>query len=287
MSEYLRILAKRAKKWAHLMKSGRPLVKGRRLKRYIRKGIPNEYRPAVWLQVSGANDKKSELEADLYIKLLAGKHDTTMMETIRTDLPRTFPDNIFFSAAGEYQERLYRVLIAYGHHNKTVGYCQGLNYIVGLLLLVTKSEETSFWLLKMLVEKILPDYYSPTMDGLVTDIEVITELVSTRYPDVSAHLNTLGLPWPVVITKWLICLFCEVLPTETVLRVWDCLFNEGSKILFRVTLTVIGSHRDELMACDQFGDLAECLKIIVKDAVSVNCHTFIEVKYINETEHLF
>lgn len=54
---------------------------------------------------------------------------------------------------------------------------QGLNYIAGLLLLVTKNEETAFWLLKVLIEKILPDYYTPTMDGLLTDIDVLAELV--------------------------------------------------------------------------------------------------------------
>lgn len=56
-------------------------------------------------------------------------------------------------------------------------YFKGLNYIAGLLLLVTKSEETSFWLLKILIEKILPEYYTPTMRGLLTDIDVLAELV--------------------------------------------------------------------------------------------------------------
>jgi len=46
-----------------------------------------------------------------------------------------------------------------------------------LLLLVTKSEEESFWLLKVLVERILPDYYGPTMEGVIVDIEVLSELV--------------------------------------------------------------------------------------------------------------
>jgi hypothetical protein len=54
---------------------------------------------------------------------------------------------------------------------------QGLNYIAGLLLLVTKSEDTSFWLLKGLVERIVPNYYTRTMDGVITDIDVLDELI--------------------------------------------------------------------------------------------------------------
>lgn len=62
----------------------------------------------------------------------------------------------------------------------------------GLLLLSTKSEEQSFWLLKVLVEKILPDYYTRTMDGLIVDIEVLSELVKSKVPDVHQHVINLG-----------------------------------------------------------------------------------------------
>jgi len=60
---------------------------------------------------------------------------------------------------------------------KKIYFLQGLNYIAGLLLLITKNEESSFWLLRALVEKILPDYYSKTMDGVIVDIEVFSRLV--------------------------------------------------------------------------------------------------------------
>jgi hypothetical protein len=62
---------------------------------------------------------------------------------------------------------------------------QGLNYIAGLLLLVTKSEDTSFWLLKGLVERIVPNYYTRTMDGVITDIDVLDELI--RYDCLLYH----------------------------------------------------------------------------------------------------
>lgn len=61
------------------------------------------------------------------------------------------------------------------------------------MLLATKSEETSFWLLKVLVEKILPDYYTKTMDGLIVDIEVLSELVKSKVPDVHQHVINLGM----------------------------------------------------------------------------------------------
>lgn len=63
---------------------------------------------------------------------------------------------------------------------------------------------------------------------------------------------------------------------QTVLRVWDCLFNEGSKILFRVALTLIGLHRTEILSTTQFSELSDCLKKIVKSSTVLNCHTFMQ-----------
>lgn len=39
-----------------------------------------------------------------------------------------------------------------------------------------------------------------------------------------------GLPYAVIASKWFICIFAEVLPVETVLRIWDCVFAEGYKV---------------------------------------------------------
>ena len=33
-------------------------------------------------------------------------------------------------------------------------------------------------------------------------------------PDVYQHVTNVGLPWPVITTKWFVCLFAEVLPIE-------------------------------------------------------------------------
>jgi len=34
--------------------------------------------------------------------------------------------------------------------------------------------------------------------------------------------------------EWFIAIFAKTFPIETTLRVWDCIFNEGDKIVFRV-----------------------------------------------------
>ena len=50
--------------------------------------------------------------------------DSDVVQAIRLDLPRTFPDNIYFIPSEGFQEQLYRILFAFAADNKEVGYCQ-------------------------------------------------------------------------------------------------------------------------------------------------------------------
>jgi TBC1 domain family member 2A len=53
----------------------------------------------------------------------------------------------------EGQAALQRVLLAFSVHNARVGYCQSMNFVAGMLLLVMeKNEESAFWLMVALLD---------------------------------------------------------------------------------------------------------------------------------------
>ncbi|KAK2495677.1 hypothetical protein MC885_014270, partial [Smutsia gigantea] len=175
----------------------------------------------------------------------------------------------------------------------------GMNFIAGYLILITKNEEESFWLLDALETlcgaPALPphlgkdeghmlrspppeaDYYSPAMLGLKTDQEVLGELVRTKLPAVATLMDGHSVPWTLVVSRWFICLFVDILPVETVLRVWDCLFSEGSKIIFRVALTLIKQHQSSILGATSVADVCEKFKEITKGTFVTECHTFMQV----------
>nr|XP_023029051.1 growth hormone-regulated TBC protein 1-like [Leptinotarsa decemlineata]XP_023029052.1 growth hormone-regulated TBC protein 1-like [Leptinotarsa decemlineata]XP_023029053.1 growth hormone-regulated TBC protein 1-like [Leptinotarsa decemlineata] len=274
MSQYFRILTRRSQRWNTL--KGDIFKKPNTLKRFIRKGIPSDRRTSVWMHISGADNLKRSSKLT-YNELKMKINNQNIIDTIQIDLPRTFPDNIYFSTHEYLPKMLYYVLATFAHQNKEVGYCQGLNYIAGLLLLATKDEEASFWLLKVLVEQILPQYYIVTMTGLLTDLDVLDELVRKYEPVVHRHIHNIGMPWAMGTTKWFICLFSEVLPTETVFRIWDCLFLEGSKIIFRVALTLIRLHKENILLTSELGELITCFKDMRNHQSVINCHQFMTV----------
>ncbi|KAK5646956.1 hypothetical protein RI129_005420 [Pyrocoelia pectoralis] len=272
LSQYIGVLAKRAKRWGDL-KHGDRYKKTTTLKRFVRKGIPSSEREAVWMAISGAEtmQRRSNLQYNSLKKYMENK---TITEMIKIDIPRTFPENIYFTNDNILPQQLFNILATFAHHNNEVGYCQGLNYIAGLLLLVTKSEESSFWLLKALIEEILPKYYIRSMSGLLIDLEVLDEFVKKNEPAIHRHIKGVGMPWAVASTKWFICLYAEVLPTETVLRIWDCIFYEGSKVIFRVALTLIKIHRQQILEAKDLGEMVDCFRKMGQNFNVVNCHQF-------------
>ena len=64
---------------------------------------------------------------------------------------------------------------------------------------------------------------------------------------------------------------------QTVFRIWDCLFYEGSKILFRVGLTLVSLNQETLLQCDDLASLIMCFKAITHDALVTDCHSFMQV----------
>ncbi|KAK2147388.1 hypothetical protein LSH36_555g00001 [Paralvinella palmiformis] len=282
MSKYLSVLARRRSKWERIlgMKANGHVVRSNKIKRYVRKGIPSVFRAQVWMEVSGAEYHRRS-NPGLYEAMRIACHDKDLIEVIVTDLDRTFPDNIYFQAetsSEKYAKRqsLFNVLIALGQKNQKVGYCQGLNFIAGLLLIVVKDEEKVFWLMDTLINDLLPDYYSRDMLGVQTDQEVLGELVKERMPDVTRMLDAVGVAWALVSTKWFICLYCDVLPTETVLRLWDCIFYEGSKVLFRVGITLVKHNRAKILNCRSFPEVVNIFKESTNDKFVINCHQFIQ-----------
>lgn len=229
----------------------------------------------MWLFTSGSQALMDK-NPNLYHNLLQKPFQADIVETVKIDVPRTFPENVYFEM---YKNKLFNVLVAFAHQNDAIGYCQGLNFIAGLILVVTKDEHATFWLLKYLVENVASEYHTRTLFGLKRDIHVLSEIVRLREPLINEKVNEVGYPWAVILTKWLICLFSEVLPVETVLRIWDVMFAEGYKIIFRTALAIIFILKDDIMKSYDMTALNELFRNISKNPRMLDCHSFLDYMF--------
>lgn len=151
--------------------------------------------------------------------------------------------------------RLRRVLRAYAMRNSAVGYCQGMNFACGSLLLVFKSEEDAYWGLVALVESLFPEYYEAMVLGSIVDQAVLGEVLEASLPEVTRRLAVLGLDLPVVTTHWFNSLFVEVVPFETLQRIFDALLADGRLALLKIALAFLRRHEELITAASSFEEV--------------------------------
>jgi hypothetical protein len=120
-------------------------------------------------------------------------------DQIEKDLGRTFPNHPAMDAAG--RATLRRLLNAYSCHHPAVGYCQGMNFLGGLLLLFM-PEEAAFWSLSVLVDDLLEGYFVETMAGAVLDQRVVRRLLQQHFPTVSQHADSLQVDVSLIASQW-------------------------------------------------------------------------------------
>ena len=98
----------------------------KKLKKMIRKGIPDSLRGFIWMKISGAQKLREGRE--LYDELKKGINENEFIkipdeQTIIKDLHRTFPKNVIFNnQLGEGQRQLFRILSCISLRNRKVGY---------------------------------------------------------------------------------------------------------------------------------------------------------------------
>mmetsp|Transcript_29553 Transcript_29553/g.76298 ORF Transcript_29553/g.76298 Transcript_29553/m.76298 type:complete len:820 (-) Transcript_29553:1606-4065(-) len=252
------------KKWkAYVSKHGTEqgsLERTEELRKLIRKGIPHELRPDLWLLFSGAKEKLSSNNG-IYQRLLVTlqTNPPEAAREISYDLDRTFPSHPYFREDA-WLEKLRRVLCAFAVRNTSIGYCQGMNFLAGFLLLAM-PEEHAFWTLVRVVEDFLPDYFGTNMLGWQVDHLVLSELVSKLNKKLGDHLASLEVHMPLLCSQWFLCVFVNSFPAETVARVWDLFFYEGPDVVFRVSLALLALKSETLLQAHDVGEVINTMKV--------------------------
>mmetsp|Transcript_65384 Transcript_65384/g.120538 ORF Transcript_65384/g.120538 Transcript_65384/m.120538 type:complete len:472 (+) Transcript_65384:3-1418(+) len=246
------------------------------LKELLRKGVPDEYRGEVWWSILRCEDYRSNQEAKLQLQGSAYSHymkqdfDPKVAEEIERDLPRTFPDHKKFrSVAGRSQLR--NVLRAFAKHAPRVQYCQGLNFIAALLLIVLADEEKAFWALAAAVDFLGVElYYTEGMTLLRADMRALVPAMAARCPKVERWFRQNGVEVTSICSSWFVTWFAKALPAPTVLRVWDTLFFEGFKVLFRVAVGIFKRSEASILRCADFDEIMEQAKNWPRDQIDHN-----------------
>ncbi|GIL89929.1 hypothetical protein Vretimale_17938 [Volvox reticuliferus] len=242
-------------------------------KKLIRKGVPPSLRSWVWFEVSGAKQLMMSQPGNSYYPNLvkAAASMSKVLSQVELDLPRTFPSHPYLSCPTTGQAAMRRILTSYSLRNPKVGYCQGLNFIVGVMLMaMDRNEEHTFWLLAALVEKICyQGSFGENLCGCHVEMKTLQDLVVTKIPRLGAHMKAISCDISLIATDWFLTVYCVSMPPESACRVLDALLNEGAKVLFRVALALLKTAEANLLRLDNAGELMKWVKDFVAGILHV------------------
>lgn len=190
----------------------------------------------------------------------------SVLKEICQDLDRTMPQNPDFAKASG-RDALQWLLTHVAAMRPHIGYCQGLNFVSAMSLLLTQSNPGCGWLnsekeaalsvVLGLVDILPPAFYSDDpahglpveLSGLRAAAFAAERLVVRHHPTLAEHCDQVGLPVHFFACRWLPRLFVGVLPQDTVVQIWDLIVEYDVTGMLATMAAVLLSHAALLLEC--------------------------------------
>lgn len=256
-------LRKRETKWLDMFVNWDKWMskKFKKVRERCRKGIPPSLRAKAWQYLTGSFFIAQQNQG-VFQSYLRAAGDPKCIDDIHKDLDRQFPQHeMFLSKGGVGQEALFEVLKAYSLHRPVEGYCQAQAPIAALLLMHMPAEQ-AFWCLVAICDKYLMGYYSPGLEAIQLDGDILFGLLKKTSPSIHKHMRKQHIEPIMYMTEWFMCVYTRTLSWTIVLRLWDQFLCEGVKVMFRVGLVLLqvtlGGHLDQ---CPSFYETLEKLRM--------------------------
>eukprot|EP00913_Durusdinium_trenchii_P033524 g31384.t1 len=217
----------------------------------VLKGVPESLRSEVWrtllraraaeidAQVArGEKTKMSCLRNDRlcdFPPLSDVELDPKVSRQIELDLPRrlvTFPEIPHFDLPK--QQKMEQILRSYAYHEPQIGYCQGMNYIAGVLLLVLGNVADAYQAFVVFMNGfgLAGNLISVKLEGL---------------PQLHDHFCEVKYRFPQFPVAWFMSLFVTILPLPLVKCFWDAVVLKGGPALVVLCVMTLRALRPILM----------------------------------------
>lgn len=187
---------------------------------------------------------------------------------IDRDLCRTFPKNDFFKQGERGHRKLRKVLRAFACYDNQADYVQGMNFLVGQLLMHC-SDALAFWLFVELIEECeLRDIYQIGLPGLQKHSYIIKMLVKKHLPDLADHFEEHQVQPDMYASDWIFSLFTSVLP-ENVSHITASFFNQFFEhkweFFYKLVLTILEHVQDKLLEAEDMFSILQEIKIAMSN----------------------
>ena len=184
------------------------------------------------------------------------------LDFIKRDIDRTLYTDFFLKEGGKEQlsNILERMCIVPGN----IGYCQGMNFIVGSMLTLFRNEVKTFYLFSCMIQTYdLINLFAYNTPDYGIRVYQINYYVKKYIPNVFYHFKNNNLSFDIIYSRWLLTLFSNYLEINRLDFPWSCFFIHKWKGLIKLCLILIYELKDILVKCD----LASLSSLLKEDSV--------------------
>ena len=180
------------------------------------------------------------------------------LDYVQRDVDRTFYLDYFTKGNGK--KELKNVLETMSIIKENIGYCQGMNFIVGALIYLFQNEIKAFFAFNCLLNSYeLKKLFAYNTPDYAIRVYQLNYYVKKYIPSVYYHFKNNDLSFDLLYSNWILTFFANYFSVDTLDFPWTCFFIDQWKGLLKVCLIIIYDLSHELIKCDLFG-ISELIK---------------------------
>ena len=230
----------------------------------VAQGLPHHLRQFIWTIIIDKDEKdilnvsNNEKEKIHFQTLLSINKNTKDLEQIEKDVYRTFINEK--DKTEKNISILRQLLIALNNLNENIGYCQGINFIVGFILKITKFNKIKAFHLSRLILRKIKGYFSKGFPLLNYNLEKFNKGFTTLFPKLYCHFRDNDMVDELWIGKWIQTLFTINLPYEETCYIWDALLVYGMDFVVPISLSILSFIEKKLLKLNDSSDILSFLQ---------------------------
>jgi hypothetical protein len=223
----------------------------KKIYKYIlkQKNTKKEIRLKIWSNLLKLNQIKKEYD---YQQILTTKNDEKAKYEIKLDVDRTAVNK---DNKEMHREKISNVLFAVSQCNGDIKYCQGMNFIVGILYEMYGEEEAFYIFLSFFKNTEYPLIFAKDLKKLKVFFYVFNRIIQLLEPELSSYLNMHNVTVNTFMPPWFITLFTsshqylrdEHDNMDIVLRILDNFIVSGWKGMMTLGIALLHNFENTIM----------------------------------------
>ena len=203
-------------------------------------------RNMVWVDVLKAESRPIDYFSILSQSIAEQHILKGLSEIIDIDVARSYQGNELMPP-----QLLKNILKTFAYYNIEVGYCQGMNYIVGTIYLQVQNEALAFKILVALIDKFqMKNLFVSSLPKLKQFFYQLDRIIGLFLPELHEKFKEISICSGHFSSSWFITLYSSILQykPEVLYKVWDMFILEGWKTIFKVAIAILAKLSRSIVA---------------------------------------